>query len=161
MIRPATRADAAELDRFYRRLSAESLYSRFFSVSADAHRRCSNDAADHVVLVAEMANEIVAVGEYFSSPARPARAEIAFAVLDRMQHHGFATRLLRKLRVIALQRGIREFTAEVLVTNRAMMDVFRNSGMRLQERLHDGIYDVVLDLDEAHEEPGPTSMPFC
>jgi hypothetical protein len=65
-----------------------------------------------------------------------------------MQHHGLATRLLHELRLIGRERGVREFTAQVLASNEPMMHVLRHSGLRAQVELRGGVYEVVLALDD-------------
>jgi GNAT superfamily N-acetyltransferase len=145
-IRPYRAADATEVARFYGRLSAEGAYTRFLCAGTERRRAYTGDE-DCIVLVAARGNEIVAVGECCVSRAHPERAEVAFAVLDSFQHHGLGTRLLRELRPMARRRGVREFSAQVLMGNEPMMDVFRHSGLRPRVRLRDGLYDVVLGLE--------------
>jgi GNAT superfamily N-acetyltransferase len=55
----------------------------------------------------------------------PKRAEVAVGVADHLHGRGLGTILIERLAVIAEDRGISHFVAEVLCENRAMLDVFR------------------------------------
>ena len=52
-------------------------------------------------------------------------AEVAVEVADHLHGRGLGTLLIERLAMIAEQRGITHFVAEVLCENRAMLDVFR------------------------------------
>jgi GNAT superfamily N-acetyltransferase len=54
-------------------------------------------------------------------------AEVAFAVADDLHGRGIGTRTLEQLAAIAADRGIRRFDAEVMASNRPMLDVFRET----------------------------------
>jgi GNAT superfamily N-acetyltransferase len=53
------------------------------------------------------------------------RAEVAVEVADQLHGRGLGTILIERLAIIAEQRGITSFVAEVLTENRAILDVFR------------------------------------
>ena len=53
------------------------------------------------------------------------RAEVAVEVADHLHDRGLGTILIERLAIIAEQRGITHFVAEVLSENQAMLDVFR------------------------------------
>jgi hypothetical protein len=55
-------------------------------------------------------------------------AEVAFLVRDDFQRRGISTQLLERLTGIAAASGFTGFEAEVFSDNRAMIDVFRESG---------------------------------
>ncbi len=52
-------------------------------------------------------------------------AEVAVEIADHLHGRGLGTLLIERLAMIAEQRGITHFVAEVLCENRAMLDVFR------------------------------------
>jgi GNAT superfamily N-acetyltransferase len=58
---------------------------------------------------------------------KPGEAEVAFAVVDQYQGQGIGATLMRHLAAIAREAGLREFTAEVLPHNKAMLQVFEKS----------------------------------
>ncbi len=157
-LRPIRPSDAPALLAFYKRLSPDSLYFRFFSVPRiDAERAegfCRVDYDSLFALVGEAAGRIVAVAHYFRDPKRPERAEVAFTVEDALQGQGVGTRLLERLADIARQHGITTFEAEVLGHNRRMIDVFHNCGFdTTRRRIEEGVERIVLDLTPtAHYE---------
>ncbi len=158
-LRPIRPADAPALLAFYKRLSPDSLYFRFFSVpNVDAERAASFCRVDYdslFALVGEAAGRIVAVAHYFRDPRRPERAEVAFTVEDALQGQGVGTRLLERLAEIARAHRITIFEAEVLGHNRRMIDVFRNCGFdTTRRRIEEGVERIVLELTPtlAYEE---------
>ena len=150
-LRPIRRDDAAALLAFYRRLSPDSLYFRFFSLpNVDAEKAagfCQVDYDNQFALVGEAAGRLVAVAHYFRLPHHPDRAEVAFTVEDPLQGQGVGTRLLERLAEIARARGITTFEAEVLGHNRRMIDVFRSCGFETSERRAEGgVERIVLTI---------------
>ena len=150
-LRPIRPSDAPALLRFYKGLSPNSLYFRFFSLPAiDADRAddfCRIDYDDVMALVCEAGGSLVAIAQYFRFPNRPERAEVAFIVDDAVQGQGIGTRLLESLAEIAREHGITTFEAEVLGDNRRMLGVFANCGFETTERRIDvGVERVVLTL---------------
>jgi acetyl coenzyme A synthetase (ADP forming)-like protein len=150
-LRPIRPSDAPALLRFYRRLSPNSLYFRFFSLpaldEAKADDFCRIDYDDVFALVCEAGGGLVAIAQYFRFPGRPDRAEAAFTVDDALQGQGIGTRLLERLAEIARTHGITTFEAEVMDDNRRMLGVFRNCGFEIAERRIDqGVEKVVLTL---------------
>jgi hypothetical protein len=65
------------------------------------------------------------------------RAEVGFAVADEYQHRGAATLLLQQLVSVARCAGIREFGAQLLDGNVAMIRVLENSRRPLRQRIGD------------------------
>ena len=59
----------------------------------------------------------------------PGKAEVAFSVVDDYQGHGLGAVLMHHIIAIAREAGIREFVAEVLSDNAAMLAVFEHSGL--------------------------------
>jgi len=150
-LRPIRPSDAPALLRFYKGLSPNSLYFRFFSLpTIDADRAddfCRIDYDDVMALVCEAGGSLVAIAQYFRFPNRLDRAEVAFIVDDAVQGQGIGTRLLERLAEIAREHGITTFEAEVLGDNRRMLGVFANCGFETTERRVDvGVEKVVLTL---------------
>jgi ribosomal protein S18 acetylase RimI-like enzyme len=67
-------------------------------------------------------------------------------VVDRYQGHGVGAALMRHLTLIARDAGLRELTAEVLPSNKAMLKVFERSGLRLSTKREAGSTHVTLQL---------------
>ena len=106
------------------------------------------DFVNHVALVA-VADEdgravIVGGGRYVV--LQPAKAEIAFAVVDQYQGRGIGAALMRHLIVIAREAGLKELVAEVLPDNIAMLKVFEKSGLRVEMKRESQVVHVALHL---------------
>lgn len=146
-IRPVAPQDRAAISEFLRALSPESRAFRFFgTVNLDWASRWASDVdySDRYALVAISGSEqkIVAHGAYVRTGRE--RAEVAFAVADEWQRYGIATILLSHLAGAAEERGIGVFTANVLPDNHRMIQVFRDSGFPLAQRVGDGVIELEM-----------------
>ncbi len=149
-VRPITPADAAALVRLHHRLSPETIYYRFFSAKPrltdrEVERFVTVDGADRVALVAELGDEIVAVGRYDRWPGTE-EAEVAFLVDDAHQGRGLGALLLEHLVAWARALGIARFTAETLPDNKAMLSTFTRAGFEVRSRFDGGVVDVSFDI---------------
>src|SRR6476661_5700699 len=132
----------AELLRFFRSSSPETLHSRFREmVKTDLRfaERFVGDGVNRISLIGRLGGEVVALGTV--DRLRDATvAEVSFLVADRLQNHGVGTRLLEQLADIAAAAGIATFVAEVSATNAAMLAVLRDAGFEVsREHLGDTI----------------------
>ena len=159
-IRAITPVDKEKLFAHFSGLSQDSRYTRFFgakrTLTPDELARFTeldfdNQTGLTATLTEDGAERFIGVGRYFRTTDRT-RAEVAFAVLDEHQGHGIATLLLEHLRRIANAGGIREFTAEVMASNRHMLEVFRASGFQDHSSNQDGIVHVTLRTDQRTDE---------
>ncbi|HXQ21792.1 MAG TPA: GNAT family N-acetyltransferase [Candidatus Acidoferrales bacterium] len=156
--------DKARLVDHFSRLSAQSVYFRFFR----SKKRLTDDELQHftevdfvrnVGLVATLRHgdeeRIIGVGRYAMAGddhgAVPLRAEVAFAVADDFQGRGVGTLLLEHLAPIARANGITEFEADVLGENNRMLDVFRGSGFRVKRSLEAGVFHVIFPTEETEQ----------
>jgi len=135
------------------RTSSQSLYRRFFGAKRDFSEKevaffLNVDFVNHVALVAVTdengEDAIVAGGRYVIE--RPGIAEVAFAVIDEYQGQGLGAALLRHLAIIARAAGLKEFTAEVLPENVAMLRVFEKSGLKPVTKRESRVVHVRLQL---------------
>jgi GNAT superfamily N-acetyltransferase len=138
--------------------SPESLYRRFFSpkrgfTEGEIAYFLDVDFIAHVALVATLEEEgqsvIVGGGRYVV--ARPGKAELAFAVVDRYQGQGIGATLLRHLIAIARAAELHELSAEVLADNAAMLKVFARSGLPMSSVREPGVVHVALLLRQPSE----------
>jgi len=155
-IRPLKMDDEEELKGFFYSLKDQSIYYRFFTpgIRIAKERKEPLRALDYELQMAIGAfvgepgmEEVVGVGNYVLSPAAGA-ADIAFIVRDTWQRRGLGTILFQSLVDIALARGIRGFTADVLAQNRPMMKILQDSGYMMKTRLEEGVYNVSLQLEK-------------
>jgi acetyl coenzyme A synthetase (ADP forming)-like protein len=150
-IRLSQPADAEAMRSFFERLSPESRRRRFFSVSGPRPELvatlCDNsDPRSALTLLVTRVQEgevrIVATGSYLAKDA--STAEVAFAVDDALHGKGLGTLLLERLALLAVRHGFTRLWAVTHADNRAMRDVFRESGFAVQEELEGGEIEVNL-----------------
>jgi RimJ/RimL family protein N-acetyltransferase len=106
------------------------------------------DFTDEVALLAvtrEAGREMVAGGGRYIV-VQPGTAELAFTVVDEFQGLGLASALLRHLTALARAAGLREFVAEVLPNNTAMLRVLERSGLRMERKRESGVLHISLQI---------------
>jgi GNAT superfamily N-acetyltransferase len=150
-LRPIRSDDGRRLAEFHARLSAQSVYRRFFFVhprltAAEIERFTHVDYQDRLALVATDHDRLTAVGRYERVPGT-AEAEVAFVVADEAQHQGIGTILLEQLAAAALDHGITTFVAETLAENREMIDVFMKSGFHVSAGNEHGTVTVRFPIE--------------
>ena len=126
VVRPIEPADTGRLLAMFHRLSAETIYRRFFTLlpsppPAALRRLVTVDHHDREALVAVHDTDIVAVARWDRIAAGSPEAEIAVVVEDAWQHRGLGHFLMRRLVTEAAQHGITFLTASVLTDNRPAM----------------------------------------
>jgi GNAT superfamily N-acetyltransferase len=153
IVRPVLVSDEEALQDLLYRLSDESVYRRFL-----AHRRVHpreelRDLVDldyernmGLAVSREGTGELIGLARYDVDPAT-GLADIAFVVRDDWQRRGIGTLLMRRMGEIARARGVTGFSADVLATNKPMLLVFQNSGLRFEGALHDGVYRLAARFD--------------
>jgi acyl-CoA synthetase (NDP forming)/GNAT superfamily N-acetyltransferase len=149
-IRAAEPKDAEAVREMHAAMSPDNIYLRFFSLSpraadTEARRVTREPGPDHAALLAWLGKRLVGVASYEAS-GKPGVAEIAFAVPDDMHRRGIATLLLEHLVSLARRRGQREFVAQTLTENAAMLAVFGDAGLPVQRRFADGVIELTFPL---------------
>lgn len=154
--RPIRPTDEEPLKDLFYSFSQRSIYLRFMGPKIRMpHRELQSfvnidyDTAMAIVGVVREKErlKIIAVGRYVLDK-KTNDAEVAFAVHDDWQNKGIGTFLLGYLIRIAKERGIRTFSAEVLAENRPMLDVFYQSGVKVETTVEEGTYSLVLNLQQ-------------
>ena len=147
-VRPSGPADADAIRAMHGRLSAKTLYLRYFSPvrTVSEQRIAIFTDVDHdsrVGLVAVLGGEIIAAGTYHRDPVGDTdAAEAAFLVEDSQQGRGLGSILLEHLAAAAQERGIRRFTAEVLSQNTTMLGVLVDAGYTVHRQYDSGVVDL-------------------
>ena len=148
--RPIKPADEEALRDMFYSLSEQSIYLRFFMPLRDmSHQRAqplvSVDYKDELAIVGTIhdtsGEKLIAVGRYIKNPGTDT-AEVAFLVRDQWQNRGIGTFLFEYLVKIAKENGFSGFTAEVLLENKSMLQLFYNSPYKITSKFEDGIYHV-------------------
>ena len=142
-VRPLVASDHQALVALHERLADENLRLRFFGLNRTmGHRYADHLAAavqgpDVFALVALSGDDLVAVAA--AESLSDGRAEVSFLVADAAHGLGLGTLLLEHLAAAARERGIVEFTADVLLDNDAMLRVMIDCGFDLERRADHGV----------------------
>ncbi len=148
-IRVATPQDETALGDLFHRLSPESRRQRFHSLSEPKPELIrllcdsSRPSKQLTLVIRRMADgedSIVAAGSYMGTSERA--AEVSFAVDDRFQGKGIGTQLLERLALLAARAGFTRFWAVAQLENKAMLEVFRNSGFPTTEKNESGNIEI-------------------
>ena len=151
-LRPIRPDDAARLEALYARLSADTIYKRFFTrmptLSPELARHFANvDHERRLAMVAEIpaAGDSVIIGVGRLDPTEtPTAAELALVVEDRWQRLGLGGILLDEILRAGEQRGYHEFRADVLTYNRRMLQLLSSHTDVTRRRTQDGVTELVF-----------------
>ena len=153
--RPVHPTDEPPMRQLFYELSQQTVYYRFMTnVKAiprkQLHEFTYIDHRNEVAIVATLpeshGEDFIAVGRYYLNP-RTNRAEVAFVVVDQWQNNGIGSFLLNHLIAIARRNGIRGFTAEVLLENRAMQRVFNKSNTVVHSEMNEDVVSYSMDFE--------------
>ncbi|MGH3391975.1 MAG: GNAT family N-acetyltransferase [Actinomadura sp.] len=149
-IRPLRSDDTEAVRELHQSMSPENLYLRFFGFGSHmanelAERLCRPAGSDYGALGAWLGRELVGVANYEPTGAEGV-AEIALVVAGDMHHRGVGTLLLEHLASCALRRGIRAFRGDTLAQNTAMLRVFTDAGLRVEQHISAGVIEVTMPL---------------
>jgi acyl-CoA hydrolase/GNAT superfamily N-acetyltransferase len=154
--RPIKPSDEEEMRRLFYRFSDDAVYYRYFGhmtsmphAKMQAYVNVDWSRTMSIVGLVEAGGRyrIVAEARYIREDVRPL-GEIVFVVDEEYQGLGIATYLYQMLILLAKQRGLHGFTADVLFSNQAMMKVFRKGGLPLKATLDAGIYQLTILFDQ-------------
>ena len=153
--RPVKPTDEPALAEMLYSLSASSVRSRYFTHTMkfphkDVQKLANIDYRNELAIVGVVPGpageeQVVAIAQYFLDPKTMA-AEVAFIVQDEWQAKGMGTFLLDYLTQIARQRGVKRFDARVLASNRPMLQIFQNSGYKVNTELDRDAYSIWYDI---------------
>jgi GNAT superfamily N-acetyltransferase len=152
--------DKSAVRAAFQRLSAQSVYRRFFSpkptlTEADLKWVTEVDFEKTVALVIELdeghSRTLIGGGRYveYGSKDSVKTAELAFTVRDEFQGKGIGKLLMQHLTIIGRAKGVARFEAIVLTENRGMLGVFAASGLPMRTENLGGEVRVTLSLEEA------------
>jgi acyl-CoA hydrolase/RimJ/RimL family protein N-acetyltransferase len=152
--RPVHPTDEPRMRDILYDLSQETCYYRFMSMSRRfTHKQVQNfvyiDHRNDVAIVGTLpeahGEDIIAVGRYYLDP-NTNHAEVAFVIRDKWQNKGIGNFLFKHLVTLAKRNGISGFTAEVLRDNQRMQAILKNSGLKVQSRLEEGVCSFQIDF---------------
>ncbi len=162
-IRPIKPDDKQRLLDGFHRMSRESVYSRFFTNKQELTEKelrflTEVDFNHHVAIVAEIHNSDdgnkadIGIARYVEIMDKgPERiAEVAFAVDEKYQHLGVGSLLFKQLVNIAKKKGITKLVAELLLNNKGMLKILKQSGFQLKTTKNYGVARIefpIVDKD--------------
>lgn len=146
-------------------MDRESIFTRFFTYKKDLTdaelKNATNVDFEKVVALVVTARTngaeaLIGGGRYFLGVGRDGQksAEIAFVTADGYRGRGIASLILKHLLAIAREQGIAKLEAEVLAQNRAMLSVFRNSGLPMSQTMDGNVVHVTLALGGGEASSG-------
>ncbi len=143
--------DEPRLMALCRRLSPRTVYQRFFSVRRllpeEAHAFANVDYRQRMALVAEVADgqepELIGVARYGLADGVTS-ADIGLVVADAWQGLGLGSILLEEILRAGEQRGIRQFSADVLTENRRALSLLARHTAITRRTVSDGVTSIVF-----------------
>ena len=135
LVRPVSPDDGPALVEFHRHLTGQPHFPRYFSSRAqldseEVELLTCVDGWNHVVLVVESNETLIALGRY-DRAGDQRQADVAFAVADNYQQQYIASELLYRLAHAARLAGVSRLIAEVRSENATMVSVFQEAGYPL------------------------------
>lgn len=144
-------SDGEAMTRLFYRLSAESVYRRFFSpISKPDQLRAAVARLDHhdrEAVAAVEGGEVVGVAQYSRAPGSR-HAELAVVVADEWQRQGLGTRLVAALAERALAEGIDAFAVDIQGDNFGALRLFKRVAPRVRLAFSAGIGEAVIPLSQ-------------
>ncbi len=156
LLRPVKLSDEPMLKDFFYSLSNASRYRRFISMRADMHHdrlqpfvviNYTKEMVILAVLQQEEKESIVGMAQYIIDKTAHT-AEVAFVVRDDHQGKGIGRELLKYITYLAKKRGLLGFTAQVLMDNRQMLQLFENAGFIIEKHAEGGMYELTMSFRE-------------
>ena len=130
------KSDSALVGQMFERLSAQSIYWRFFSPISrpDLLQRSVQqlDHRDREAVGAVVGGQLVGIAQYVRRPG-DTQAQLAIVIVDDWQRQGLGTRMVAALAHRALEAGIKSFTVDIQGDNYGALKLFRRvaPGVRL------------------------------
>jgi RimJ/RimL family protein N-acetyltransferase len=156
VFRAARPEDAERMVEAFKELDASSIYTRLFSPKKEIteaelqrFRETDFDTIVRLLCTIERDGREIVIGSGIYAKVSADSAEVAFVVEEDYQRLGISKRLLIHLREIALSNGIKNFSAEVLPYNSAMLGVFQSCGWPMKSRTSEGTVHITLDLEHS------------
>jgi len=149
--------DKEKLFEAFKNLEPESIYTRFFyhkKTLTDEELKTATEVDFEkvvalVVTIGEGKQETIIGGgrcAVIDETAKVRSAEVAFTVEEDYHRQGIARIVLEQLALIAREKGLSHFVAEVLPENTGMLTVFSRSGLPMKKEHGGDVVHVTMSL---------------
>jgi RimJ/RimL family protein N-acetyltransferase len=142
-------SDSALVVQMFRRLSAQSIYWRFFSPISkpDLLQRSVQqlDHRDREAVGAVVGGELVGIAQYVRRPG-DAQAQLAIVIVDEWQRQGLGTRMVAALASRALEEGIDSFAVDIQGDNYGALNLFKRVAPGARMTYSGGVGEGVIPL---------------
>jgi len=154
LVRPARTGDAQALQDLFYRMPPADVYTRFFRhltslPLSTAEHMTSVSFENEMTLLAVVGDwgseQVVGTVSYYRD-ATTGHADVAFMVDPEWKGRRLGTALRDAIVDTARRRGVVAFDADVLIENRAMLALFRSSGLPMTARSSQGVTEIVMTL---------------
>ena len=160
-IRPLEPADAGELRRGLKRLSALTAFKRFRARVTEVSPEELDSPHTHRPRPARGARGAGPGGRQRPSawratcatPRSPSQAELTYVVADTWQHRGVGSALIDRLAVRARKAGVERFILTTLAVDTHAPRLLTRVADPIGERDHDGIIETTARLRPLRDEP--------
>jgi GNAT superfamily N-acetyltransferase len=151
-LRPIAPEDGPVVAASFERLSDESRYRRFFTLQesllpAQVAYLVNVDHHDHEAIIAidPSSGDSLGIARYIRSKEDRHIAEVAVTVADDWQRRGLGRALLARLASRARREGVQRFSAVVMSSNPAAVNLLKDIG-DTQSRCDSGEVELVVEL---------------
>jgi acyl-CoA hydrolase/RimJ/RimL family protein N-acetyltransferase len=154
MIRPSRASDVEMLQHLFYRMDKADVYKRFFNPicsfsASDAMNYCNVDYDSVMVFNAvtgERESEMIVGSALYGKDHATNMAEVAYMIRPDWQNIGLGSALQDRLAEYARARGLRGFTAQLLVENAGMLSLIKRLSDRAEIRTSKGLFEVTVFL---------------
>jgi RimJ/RimL family protein N-acetyltransferase len=143
------KSDSALVGQMFERLSAQSIYWRFFSPISrpDLLQRSVQqlDHRDREAVGAVVGGQLVGIAQYVRRPG-DTQAQLAIVIVDDWQRQGLGTRMVAALAHRALEAGIDSFAVDIQGDNYGALKLFRRVAPGVRLSYSGGVGEGVIPL---------------
>jgi acyl-CoA hydrolase/GNAT superfamily N-acetyltransferase len=150
MIRPTKASDVEMLQNLFYHMSKQDIYTRFFRrlqslPVSQAQHFCNVDYETAMAFIAVMGvreNEQIIGSSMYVMDHATNLAEVAFMIRPEWQKVGLGRALQNRLVEYAKSKGLRGFTAQILIENDKMISLIKKVSDKIQSKCDSGVYEI-------------------
>lgn len=143
-------SDSSLVGQMFRRLSAQSVYWRFFSPISrpDLLQRSLQqlDHRDREAVGAVVGGQLVGIAQYVRRTG-DTRAQLAIVIVDEWQRQGLGTRMVAALAQRAVEEGIDSFAVDIQGDNYGALKLFKRFAPGARLTYSAGVGEGVIPLN--------------